>query len=82
MMHERFHAVMRLGKNHPVAAVSYIGRDRIASDRSIPKHRASSLPMVGRWRVRDYAPLIEELCGPMGRTRLSSPTPDDLYEGD
>ena len=64
---ERFHAVLRLGKSHQVAAVSHIGRDRAASDRSILKHQHSVLPMIGRWRVLDYTPLIEELCGPMGK---------------
>lgn len=64
---ERFYAVLRLGKTHQVAGTSRIGRDREASDRSIPKHRSSSLPMIGRWRVSDYAPLIEDLCGPMGK---------------
>lgn len=65
----RYHAVLRLGRTHPVAAVSKIGRDREASDRSIPKHRAGTMPMIGRWIVHDHTPLIADLCGPMGRGR-------------
>jgi len=76
---ERFHAVLRLGKTHPVAAVSHIARDRAASDRSIPKHRNSALPMIGRWRVCDYAPLIADLCGPMGRPTAG--IPDTTQDG-